>query len=138
MRYLFALPLTLIPMGLYIVMAMSPGGVSVFDQVFFSQAMISGGTVRLTQGDALLAFAIAILFLEVVKATRIGFAPVLDHVLSVLVVMIYLVMFIVWAPSSTGLFALLMLIALVDVLAGLWISLNVARRDVAISPGGSF
>ncbi|GAB5509808.1 MAG: hypothetical protein Rhims3KO_12090 [Hyphomicrobiales bacterium] len=138
MRYLFALPLTLISLGLYIVMAMSTGGVSVFEQLLFSQAMISGGTVRLTQGDALLAFAIAVLFLEVVKATRIGFAPVLDHVFSVLMVMVYLVIFIVWAPASTGLFALLMLIALVDVLAGLWISLNVARRDVAISPGGSF
>ena len=138
MRYLFALPLTLVPLGLYIAMADGPQGEGVFDQVLIAQAMISGGTVLVTQGHGLLAFAVLVLFLEVVKATRTGFAPVLDHVLSVLVVMIYLVLFIVWAPASTALFALMMLIALVDALAGLWISLNVARRDVAISPGGSF
>lgn len=138
MRYLFAIPLTVIPLGLYALLAMQPAGVATFDALWLSQAMISGATVRITQGDVLLGLAIAILFLEVVKATRTGFAPVMDHVLSVLMVMVYLVLFIVWQPASTALFALLMLIALVDALAGLWISLNVARRDVAISPGGSF
>lgn len=138
MRFLLALPLMIIPLGVYIAMVSGPSGVGVFDNVLISQAMLSGGTVNLTQGDALVGFAVLVLFLEVVKATRTGFAPVLDHVFSVLTTMVFLVMFIVWAPASTGLFALLMLIALVDVLAGLWISLNVARRDVAISPGGSF
>lgn len=138
MRLLFALPLMIVPLGAYIAVALGPSGTAAFDEVIFSRSMISGGTVDLSQGDVLLAFSILVLFLEVVKATRTGFAPVLDHVFSVLMVMVYLVMFIVWAPASTGLFALMMLIALVDVLAGLWISLNVARRDVAISPGGSF
>lgn len=138
MRFLLALPLMIVPLGVYIAMVSGPSGVVVFDSVLISQAMLSGGTVRFTQGDGLLAFAVLVLFLEVVKATRTGFAPVLDHVFSVLSAMAFLVMFITWAPASTGLFALLMLIALVDVLAGLWISLNVARRDVAISPGGSF
>ncbi|MFK7792961.1 MAG: hypothetical protein AB8B88_09865 [Devosiaceae bacterium] len=138
MRTLFAIPLTIIPLALYAVMALGAQGIASFEMILLSQAMISGGTVNITQGDALLGFGILILFLEVVKATRTGFAPVMDHVLSVLVTMVYLVLFIVWAPASTGLFALLMLIALVDALAGLWISLNVARRDVAISPGGSF
>ena len=138
MRYVFAIPLTLLPLAMYAILVMGPAGPTAFETVLLSQAMPSGGTVTLTQSHGLLAFAVLVLFLEVVKATRTGFAPVLDHVLSILVVMIYLVVFIVWAPASTGLFALLMLSALVDALAGLWISLNVARRDVAISPGGSF
>ena len=138
MRYAFAIPLTLLPLAMYAVLVMGPAGQTAFDTVLVSQAMLSGGTVTLTQSHGLVAFAVLVLFLEVVKATRTGFAPVLDHVLSVLVVMAYLILFIAWAPASTGLFALLMLIALVDALAGLWISLNVARRDVAISPGGSF
>lgn len=138
MRMLFAIPLTLIPLAVYAAMALGPLGVPSLDTVLFTQSMLSGGTVTLTQGDALLAGGILVLFLEVVKATRTGFAPVMDHVFSVLVAMVYLVLFIVWGPASTGVFALLMLMALVDALAGLWISLNVARRDVAISPGGSF
>ena len=138
MRYAFAFPLTILPLAIYAALVMGPTGTDSLEAVLFTQEMISGGLVRLTQGDALLGFAILVLFLEVVKATRTGFAPVFDHVMSVLMVMVYLVLFIVWAPASTSAFALLMLIALVDALAGLWISLNVARRDVAISPGGSF
>jgi hypothetical protein len=138
MRYLLALPLMILPLGVYVVMAAGPGGVAVFEQVVWSLGMLSGGTVTLTQGQGLIAFCVVILFLEVVKATRTGFAPVLDHVFSVLLLVVFLVLFIVWQPASTGLFALLTLMALIDVLAGLWISLNVARRDLAISPGGSF
>ncbi len=138
MRILFAVPLTLIPLAVYAAMALGPLGVPSFDLVLVAQPMLSGGTVTITQGDALLAGGILVLFLEVVKATRTGFAPVMDHVFSVIMAMVYLVVFIAWAPASTGLFALLTLVAIVDALAGLWISLNVARRDVAISPGGSF
>ncbi|MEM6382704.1 MAG: hypothetical protein AAF739_08530 [Pseudomonadota bacterium] len=138
MRMLTAFPLMLIPLAIYGVVALGPAGVAGFERAWFSLGMISGGTVSLTQGDGVLALGIVMLFLEVVKATRIGFAPIADHVLSVLTVIIFVVLFIVWQPAATGLFALLTLAALVDVLAGLWISLNVARRDVAIAPGGSF
>lgn len=138
MRLLFSIPLTLVPLIVYAVLVMGPGGVAAFDSVLISQAMLSGGTVTVTQGHTVAAIAIIALFLEVVKATRTGFAPVLDHVLSVITAMGALVLFIVWAPAASGLFALLVLVALIDVLAGFWISLNVARRDVAISPGGSF
>ena len=138
MRALFSIPLTLVPLLVYAVLATGPAGLAALDGVLFSQDMLSGGTVIVTQGHAVVAIAIATLFLEVVKATRTGFAPVLDHVLSVLTAMAALVAFIVWPPAASGLFALLVLVALIDVLAGFWISLNVARRDVAISPGGSF
>ena len=138
MRLLFAFPLMLLPLAAYAAVALGPSGVSGFDAVWLSQPMISGGVVTLTQGDAILAFTLVVLFLEVVKATRIGFAPIADHVLSVLTVIVFVVAFIVWQPAATGLFALMTLAALIDVLAGLWISLNVARRDVAIAPGGSF
>ncbi|MBV6658394.1 MAG: hypothetical protein KI785_11565 [Devosiaceae bacterium] len=137
MRLLLAFPLMLIPLVVYGFVATGTG-VAAFDQTWLSLSMISGAQVVLSVGDAVLGLGIAMLFLEVVKATRIGFAPIADHVLSVLTVIVFVVLFIVWQPAGTGLFALLSLIALVDVLAGLWISLNVARRDVAIAPGGTF
>ncbi|MEM1288736.1 MAG: hypothetical protein AAGH60_10335 [Pseudomonadota bacterium] len=128
----------LIPLAVYVLAVSGPSGLLVFDEPFLTLSMISGATVTLDQADALAALGIVMLFVEVVKSTRIGFAPIADHILSVLTLIIFIVSLIVWTPAATGLFALLTLLALVDVLAGLWISLNVARRDVAISPGGSF
>ena len=100
MRALFSIPLTLVPLLVYAVLATGPAGLAALDGVLFSQAMLSGGTVIVTQGHAVVAIAIATLFLEVVKATRTGFAPVLDHVLSVLTAMAALVAFIVWPPAG--------------------------------------
>lgn len=136
MRYLLALPLMILPLGVYMLIVGGPQGIAGFEAIWLSLTMVSGGIVTVTQGEALVGFAVLVLFLEVVKATRTGFAPVMDHVLSVLMTMIFVVLFVVWAPASTGLFGLLTLIALVDALAGLWVSLYVARRDIAISPGG--
>ena len=138
MRYLFALPLMILPLGVYWLIVEGPQDIAGFEAIWLSLTMVSGGIVTVTQGEALAGFAVLVLFLEVVKATRTGFAPVLDHVLSVLMSVVYVVLFVVWAPASTGLFGLLTLIALVDAMAGLWVSLYVARRDVSISSGGPF
>ena len=138
MRLLLAFPLMRLPFAAYAALVSGPGGTAALEAGWLSLPLLSGGTAMLTAADGLMAFTLAVLFLEVVKATRLGFAPIADHVLSVLVVIGFVVAFLAWAPAATGLFALLTLAALVDVLAGLWISLNVARRDVAIAPGGSF
>ncbi|MCB1509016.1 MAG: hypothetical protein KDI98_09830 [Hyphomicrobiaceae bacterium] len=134
MRYLLAFPVTVLPLAVYIALA----GTTDWNAVVYSTRMLSGSLFQLTAGQALVGFSIAMLFVEVVKATRTGFAPIVDHVLSTVVALAYIVLFIVHAPAATGVFALLMLTALADLVAGFWISLNVARRDVAISPGGSF
>ena len=139
MRSLIAFPFSLLPLLAYVAVATgtlpTQGGI---DAELWTFALISGGTVSISAGDALVAFGVVMLFLEAVKATATGFGSALDHAFSVLAAVIYLILFLVWAPAASAVFAILMLIAFVDVLAGLWISLNVARRDLAIAPGGSF
>jgi len=96
----------------------------------FSLPMLSGGIWTMSLADLLVLFALIVLFAEILKATRTSNASVLDHLLSTLVFVAFLVEFLLVERASSSLFFILMIIALVDVLAGFAISLRAASRDV--------
>jgi hypothetical protein len=52
--------------------------------------------------------------------------------LSLLVFVVFLVEFLLFASAATDVFFILMAIALIDVVAGFAVALNAASRDVSI------
>ncbi len=92
--------------------------------------LMSGGTWTLTLADLLIIFTLVILFVEILKSTRIGTISLLDHALSTILFVICLVEFIVVQKAATSTFFLIVVIALIDVVAGFSITLRAARRDV--------
>ena len=101
-----------------------------FSGAVFSMGMMSGGVFTLTVADLILVIALVLLFLEILKATRTRNASVIDHLLSTFVFVAYLVEFLLVEGAATSLFFILMVISLVDVLAGFTVSLRAAGRDV--------
>lgn len=95
-----------------------------------SLPMVSGGVFRLDWGTALVAFSLLLLFVEMVKSTRTSNASVIDHILSVFVFVAFLIEFLLVPAAAHPVFFTLMVIALVDVLAGFSVSLRAAGRDV--------
>ena len=126
------LPLMIVPFLVY-----NLGLAGVFGEVgdpwrveVFSLPMLSGGVWTMSLADLLVLFALLVLFVEVLKATRTSNASVLDHLLSTFVFVAFLVEFLLVQRAASSLFFILMAIALVDVLAGFAISLRAASRDV--------
>jgi hypothetical protein len=74
--------------------------------------------------------AVALLFIEILKATRTGTASLADHVLSMLVFVIYLVEFLIVPGAAHSVFLILTVIAFIDVVAGFSITISGARRDI--------
>ncbi|PHP66066.1 hypothetical protein CSC94_15810 [Zhengella mangrovi] len=101
-----------------------------FSGSVFSMHMMSGGVFTMTVSDLIMVIALLLLFFEILKATRTNNSSVIDHLLSTFVFVAYLVEFLLVQGASTSLFFLLMVIALVDVLAGFSVSLRAAGRDV--------
>lgn len=125
-------PLMIVPLALY-----NLGLAGLFGDIadpwqaeLFSLTMLSGGTWTLSLADLLVLVALLLLFAEVLKATRTSNASVLDHLLSTLVFVAFLVEFLLVQRAASSLFFILMAIALVDVLAGFAVSLRAASRDV--------
>jgi hypothetical protein len=129
--YLIGFPLLVVPFAIYNMIAFLTPGLSWTAHVATIH-LISGQGWTVTPEDILLAFSILLLSIEIMKATRMGMRAIIDHVLSMLLFIAMLVEFLMvqWAGTST--FFILMVISLVDVLAGFIVTTRTAQRDIAI------
>lgn len=99
----------------------------------FVMQLVSGATWGLDFGQVLIVVAILLLFVEIFKSTRTSASSIVDHMLSTLVLIIFLVLFLTWDRAGTGVFFILSIITLVDVLCGFTVSISSARRDVSFA-----
>jgi hypothetical protein len=124
-------PLFLISFAIYNMIVFLTPGVS-WSDVLLSVPMQSGATWVITLGDALIALSLVFLFVEVLKATRTSVRSMFDHLLSTVIFIAALVEFLLVPQAATSVFAILLVMALVDVMAGWSVSLRAARRDLTV------
>ena len=123
--------LSSVPLLAFVVMAyvaFASGGAD-FALTRFTVAMPSGGAWQISLGDMMLAFSLFVLFFEILKSTRTGGNSVVDHALSMIVFVVCLILFLIWDRAASSTFFLLMLMAMIDVIAGFSVTINAARRD---------
>jgi hypothetical protein len=130
---MFALgfPLLLVPFAIYNMIAFLMAGVSWTSPVT-TVHMMSGQDWVLTWEDVLLALSILLLWIEIIKSTRLGMRSVMDHILAMALFIAMLVEFLLVQQAGTSTFFLLMMIALVDVLSGFIIGMRSGRRQIEI------
>lgn len=131
---LAAIPLMIVPLALYnlVMLGAWGGGVPGLGGTLASFEMMSGATWTMNLGDLLIVIALALLFIEVLKATRTGAWSVIDHLLSMFVFVAFLVEFLLVRDAATQVFFTLMAIAFIDVVAGFSVAIRSAGRDVSI------
>jgi len=129
-------PLLIVPFIVYNIQVVFNEGVQIWDQQVTELTMISGATWVMTMGDLMVALGLFLLFFEIIKATRVGANSIIDHLLSTFVFIAYLVEFLIVASAAHSVFFMLMMIALIDVLAGFTVSIRSATRDVQVGGGG--
>jgi hypothetical protein len=129
--YLVGFPLLLIPFVLYNIFAFI-FGVTDWTTPHTTIRIISGGEWGIAFGDALIALSILLLFVEILKSTRIGTRGLVDHMLSMLLFIGMIVEFLMVPRAATSTFFLLMVAQFVDVLGGFTVSVRTAQRDIGI------
>ena len=112
------------------------GGGGNWDTEILSVPMMSGARWSMTMGDAMIIFSLFLLFFEILKATRIGRMSIIDHLLSTLILIVFLVEFLLVPAAATGTFFIIMMMVLVDVMAGFTVSIRSATRDVSLGGDG--
>ena len=98
----------------------------------FSLPMPSGMPWAITAGDFLLVIGIIMLFFEVLKSTRTARNSIIEHMLSMALFVVFLVEFLLVGAASSSVFFLLMVMSLIDVVAGFTVSITSASRDVSM------
>ncbi len=129
--FLLGFPLLLIPFAIYNMIAFLTPGVG-WTAPVTTVHMMSGQDWVLTWEDLLIAFAIFLLWIEILKATRMGMRSIMDHILALILFIGMLVEFLLVARAGTSTFFLLMIICLVDVLAGFIIGIRSSQRQIEV------
>ena len=129
---LLVLTFILYNLGLTGILGAGAGG-DPWSREIVSLTMMSGGVFTFTLGNLVVLIALLLLFVEIVKSTRGSNASVVDHLLSTFVFVAFLVEFLLVQGAATSVFFTLMIISLIDVLAGFSVSLKSAGRDVTFN-----
>ena len=130
--YLIGFPLLLIPFVIYNIFVFL-FGVSDWTTPHTTVRIISGGEWGIAFGDMLIALSILLLFVEILKSTRIGTRGIIDHMLSMLLFIGMVVEFLLVQQAATSTFFLIMVCSFVDVLGGFTVSVRTAQRDIGIA-----
>ncbi len=133
--FVLGFPLLLVPFAIYNMIAFLTPGVS-WTATVTAVHMMSGQDWVLTWEDILIAFAIFLLWIEIIKSTRIGMRSVMDHILAMVLFVAMLIEFLLVQRAGTSTFFLLTIIALVDVLAGFIVSMRSSTRQIEVEGPG--
>ena len=129
----YLVPLMLAPLILYNLLAFiffqgKPIG---WSNQLFAIFMASGAPWILTLGDLMIVLGLVLLFIEILKSTRTGASSIFEHILSTGVFILFLVEFILVGACASSTFFILMVMSLIDVIAGFSVSMSAAERDVS-------
>lgn len=143
MKIFTVFPLLIIPVLIYNFMAWSGAAFTSAQAVrdrlnedFLFMPMTSGATWTITPGHALICVGLLTLFFELLKATGIGRAAIINHAFSMVLFIICLIEFLMLDAFATSVFFLITLMCLLDVMAGFIVTLAAARRDIGVVSGG--
>ncbi|MEO5345462.1 MAG: hypothetical protein H7834_03670 [Magnetococcus sp. YQC-9] len=93
----------------------------------------SGAQLTFTVADILIMLGVVSLYIEIFKATRSGTESIVDHLLSMVVFVCFLIEFLIFKPAGSTLFLTITLMSLLDVVAGFTVTISTARRDIGRS-----
>ena len=146
MRAIFGIfPLLAVPVIIYNLMAFTfsgANGLTMAQQIsdpanaIATIPMVSEGAVwQLTSGDLLVVLSLGFFFIEILKSTSTGTATITNHAVSMVVFIICLIEFLLLKNFATSVFFILTIMTLLDVLAGVVVTIISARRDFTVGDG---
>lgn len=99
--------------------------------------MVSDAQWTMTGGDLLILISLAFLFIEILKSTSTGTSTIMNHAVSMILFIVCLVEFLLFPEFATSVFFIITMMTLLDVLAGVVVTIVSARRDFAVGEGFS-
>ncbi len=142
MSFLRAFPLLILPVLFYNVMVVTTGSLGGSSDVMTADlahavghfAMpVSNAAWAIQMGDIILFIGLIALFFEVVASSGSSNDVLMKHVLAMLLFVICLVEFLLLKPFATSTFFLLMVMALLETIAGFIITTVAARKDIGMA-----
>lgn len=128
-------PLFFLMLLVYNIVMLFPGDASaLMESVMFTIPLVSGAAWEMQIGHLFLLVGLIFLFFELLKSTKTSTSTSVEHVISLVVFIVYFLEFILVKEAGNSIFLLLAMMSLLDVIAGFSITIATARRDFGL-PG---
>ncbi|MEM9570745.1 MAG: hypothetical protein AAF996_04715 [Pseudomonadota bacterium] len=143
-RWLTVTPFMAVPVILYFLIALFSSGsdaagipnmLARLDAAIFNMPMISGIKWQFRLGDLLMLIGLIMLSIEIVKSTSSKSTAIANHATSIGIMVVSLILFLAVGSFSTSVFFFLTMMCVLDVLAGVMVSIVAARRDFGVGDG---
>lgn len=130
---LTTIPLTVVPLILFNAIGFAVGAPDLWTAARFTVPLVSGHVWNASLGDLMILLGLLMLFFETLRSARPGAsATIANHMVSTILLIVYIVEFIVVGVAANSTFLILTAFALFDVVAGFSITIRAAERDVAL------
>ncbi len=132
MSFIRNVPLLVFPLIIYNILMFAGNVNTMLIPTIFSIDLPSTGLWSIAGGDLLIVVGLLLLGIEVFKATQAGPGSIIDHSVSTLVFVVFLIEFISIKDCGNSIFFILTLMTVIDVIAGFSISISSAHRDINV------
>jgi len=133
MRLVLSIPLFLYLLVAANVLMLTPHASGSWLNVVLGEIMLpSQREMVLTVSDLLIVMGVLSLYIETLKATRTSIVSIVDHGLSLLVFVFFLIELLVVPEVGNTTFLILAVCSLMDVVMGFTVTISTARRDLAV------
>ena len=132
MRLILSIPLFFyVLVAANFVMLSGPIDQSMINVILFEFDLPSQRRIIMTVSDAFILASIFFLYIETFKATRTSVISIIDHALSLLVFVIFLIELLVVPRLGNTTFLIMTTASLMDVVMGFTVTISTAKRDIA-------
>ena len=141
------IPFTLVPLILYVFAALflydpsnyvvEPGQVALhpfWSEAVVSMKLVSGQNWALSYGDLVITIAVILLLFSILRSASTSRTSVLGNMVMVLTLCIYIILFLTVGFAGTSTFFLLTIVALIDTLSTVSISMVASHSSVDAVP----
>ena len=112
------------------VMLAGAPGQSMMNIIVADFGLPSGSRTIITVSDLLIIAGVFFLYIETFKATRTSVLSIVDHSLSLLVFVAFLIEYLVVDAVGNSTFLILAITSLMDVIVGFTVTISTAKRDL--------
>lgn len=132
MRLILSIPLFFyVLIAANVVMLSGPIDQSMMNVILFEFDLPSQRRIIMTISDAFILISVLFLYIETFKATRTSVLSIVDHALSLLVFVIFLIELLVVPRLGNTTFLIMTAASLMDVVMGFTVTISTAKRDIA-------
>lgn len=96
---------------------------------------MSGDSWSLSPSDLIIVVGLMFLFIEIIKSTRTDAISLINHAIAALTFVLFLLEFLIVKGFMNSTFFILMMMQLIDVIAGYTVTVVAAKRDIGSSGG---